>query len=106
MDATSLVLLATAGALFAIGLATLFARSNLVQMVIGLELMGKGVSLVFIAGGAASGDVGTAQAVVFTLIVIEAVVAAVALGLVILAKRTFATLDVSVIAAKLRGGGP
>lgn len=106
IDATVLVLLVTAGALFAVGLGCLIARSNLIKMVIGLELLGKGVSLVFVTGGYLSGDVGTSQAVVFTLIIIEAVVAAVALALVILAKRTWKTLDIASIAAQVRGGGP
>lgn len=103
-DAVVLVLLATAGALFAVGLACLVTRSNLIKMVIGLELLGKGVSLVFVTGGYLAGDVGTSQAVVFTLIIIEAVVAAVALALVILAKRIWKTLDIASIAQKVRGG--
>ena len=104
MDATVAVLLGVAGALFASGLACLVARANLIKIVIGLELLGKGVSLLFITGGYLSGDTASAQAVVFTLIIIEAVVAAVALALVILAKRTWKTLDVGTIAAKSRGG--
>ncbi|HYM41093.1 MAG TPA: NADH-quinone oxidoreductase subunit K [Thermoplasmata archaeon] len=102
----ALVLLGVAGALFAIGLACLIARSNLVKMVIGLEILGKGVSLVFITAGYVNGDVGMSQAVVFTLIIIEAVVAGVALALVILAKRTWGTLDITKIAQRVRGGEP
>ena len=75
----ALVLLTVAGALFAIGLMCLIARSNLVKMVIGLEILGKGVSLVFVTAGYLNGDVAMSQAVVFTLIIIEAVVAGVAL---------------------------
>ncbi len=104
IDAIVLLLLGSAGALFTTGLACLIARSNLIKMVIGLELLGKGVSLVFVTGGYLSGDVGTSQAVVFTLIIIEAVVAAVALALVILAKQTWKTLDIASITAKVRGG--
>jgi len=100
----ALVLLSVAGALFAIGLVCLIARSNLVKMVIGLEILGKGVSLVFVTAGYLNGDVGTSQAVVFTLIIIEAVVAGVALALVILAKRTWGTLDIATITRKVRGG--
>ncbi len=102
----ALILLTVAGALFAIGLVCLIARSNLIKMVIGLELLGKGVSLVFVTAGYISGDVGTSQAVVFTLIIIEAVVAGVALALVILAKRTWKTLDIAAITRQVRGGGP
>ncbi len=102
----ALILLTVAGALFAVGLVCLIARSNLVKMVIGLELLGKGVSLVFVTSGYVSGDVGTSQAVVFTLIIIEAVVAGVALALVILAKRTWKTLDIAAITRQVRGGEP
>jgi len=101
----ALILLTVAGALFAVGLVCLIAKTNLVKMIIGLEILGKGVSLVFVTAGYVSGDVALSQAVVFTLIIIEAVVAGVALALVILAKRTWNTLDVSAIAAKVRGGG-
>lgn len=104
MDVRIAILLGIAAGLFATGLAGLIARSNLIKMVIGLELLGKGVSLVFVAGGYLAGDVGTSQAVVFTLIIIEAVVAAVALALVILTKRIWKTLDIAAIAARMRGG--
>lgn len=105
IDAALFLLLASAGALFAIGLAGVMARAHLVKLVIGLELLGKGVSLVFITAGYLAGDVGTSQAVVFTLIIIEAVVAGVALAFVILAKRLFGTLDAAAIAAAVRNGG-
>ena len=49
------VILIVAGALFAIGIASLIARCNLIKMVMGLELLGKGVSLLFILGGYLSG---------------------------------------------------
>ena len=110
IDTAVLILVTVAGALFAVGLACLIARANLVKMVIGLELLGKGVSLLFVTGGYMSANpangVGTSQAIVFTLIIIEAVVAGVALALVILAKRTWKTLDIATITQKVRGGGP
>lgn len=97
-----LFLVLVAGALFATGLAALIARGNLIKMIIGLELMGKGVSLLFITGGYLSGDTGISQAVVFNLIVIEAVVAGVALVFVILAKQVWSTLDVGAIESMTR----
>ena len=106
MDAHILLLLGVAGGLFALGLIGLMSRTNLIKMVLSLELLGKGVSLVFILGGVLAGDVGTSQAVVFTLIVIEAVVAALALALVVLTKRTWGTLDAVDVRAKVREGGP
>jgi len=102
MNAT-VVLLAAALGLFAVGLATLVGRSDLIRMVIGLEFLGKGASLVLITAGFAAGDTGISQAVVFTLIAIEAVVAAVALALVILVKRTTGSLDASMAGRSSRG---
>ncbi|HMA06159.1 MAG TPA: NADH-quinone oxidoreductase subunit K [Methanomicrobiales archaeon] len=93
MNITSAILVALAASLFAVGLAGLIGRGNLIRMVIGLEFLGKGASLLLITAGYAAGDTGVSQAVVFTLIAIEAVVAAVALALVILVKRTTGSLD-------------
>jgi NADH:ubiquinone oxidoreductase subunit K len=98
-----LVLLGTAGALFTIGLSCLISRGNLIKMVIGLEFLGSSVSLIFITGGYLGGDVGVSQAVVFTLITIEAIIAGVALALVIVAKHTWKTLDIASIAQLARG---
>ena len=92
------------GALFAIGLACLIARSHLIKMVMGLEFLGKAVCLLFILGGYMSGDTGVSQAVVFTLIAIEAVIAGVALALVILLKRAWNTFDSECIFRMIRGG--
>ncbi|HUK38497.1 MAG TPA: NADH-quinone oxidoreductase subunit K [Methanomicrobiales archaeon] len=102
MNATA-VLLAAAFGLFAVGLATLVGRSDLIRMVIGLEFLGKGASLVLVTAGFAAGDTGVSQAMVFTLIAIEAVVAAVALALVILVKRTTGRLDASMAGKSSRG---
>lgn len=98
------VILVIAGALFAIGLFSLIARSNLIKMVMGLEFLGKGVSLLFILGGYLAGDNGISQAVVFTLIAIEAVVAGLALALAILLRRSWNTMDIATISRLSPGG--
>jgi len=98
------VILLVAGALFAIGLASMVARCNLIKMVMGLEFLGKGISLLFVLGGYIAGDVGVSQAVVITLIAIEAVVAGVALALVILMRRVYKTFDIAAITRLSRGG--
>jgi NADH-quinone oxidoreductase subunit K len=100
---TTVILLAISAGLFAVGLAGLIGRTNLIRMVIGLEFLGKGASLLLITAGYAAGDTGVSQAVVFTLITIEAVVAAVALALVILVKRTTGSLDSSMLATLGKG---
>ena len=98
------VILIVAGALFATGLFCLVARSNLIKMVMGLELLGKGVSLLFVLGGYLAGNTGVSQAVVFTLIAIEAVVAGLALAFVILARRFWKTFDIAAIPRLSPGG--
>jgi multisubunit Na+/H+ antiporter MnhC subunit len=104
MPEDGMVMLAVAIALFATGLFCLIARSNLIKMVMGLEFLGKGVSLLFVLGGYGAGATGESQAVVFTLIAIEAVVAGLALALVILARRIWKTSDIAAI-ARLSSGG-
>jgi len=98
------VILMVVGALFAIGVFSLVSRGNLIKMVMGLELLGKGVSLLFVLGGYMSGNTGVSQAVVFTLIAIEAVVAGLALALVILARRVWKTFDIAAISRLSPGG--
>lgn len=100
------VVLIVAGALFATGLFSLMARCNLIKMVIGLELLGKSISLIFILGGYLNGNTGISEAVVFTLITIEAVVAGLALALVILARRIWKTFDLAAIARLTQEGEP
>jgi multisubunit Na+/H+ antiporter MnhC subunit len=104
MPDEGVVILIVAGALFAIGVFSLVARCNLIKMVIGLELLGKGVSLLFVLGGYLAGNTGVSQAVVFTLIAIEAVVAGLALALVILARRVWKTFDIAAISRLSPGG--
>ena len=103
---TMTVVLVIAGALFMVGLACLVERQNLIKMVMGLEFLGKGVSLLFVLGGYLAGDVGLSQAIVFTLIAIEAVVAGLALALVIRAKGVWKTFDSSRIFRFNRGDDP
>ncbi|MCX6689927.1 MAG: NADH-quinone oxidoreductase subunit K [Methanoregula sp.] len=105
ISSVAIVGMIIAGALFAIGLACLMARRNLIKMVMGLEFLGKGVSLIFILGGYLSGEMGLSQAVVFTIIAIEAVVAGLALALVILARKRWQTFDSAAIFRLTRGGG-
>lgn len=104
MTGTAAVVLVVAAAVFAAGLYALIARPGLIRMVMGLELLGKGVSLVFILGGYLAGDTGVSQAVVFTLIAIEAVVAGLALAFVILARHLWKTFDSAEIARLAAGG--
>jgi len=93
------VLLAAAGiaALFAIGLYAIAARRNLVKVLLGLQIMGKATTLTFVLAGFLLNDMGRAQALVFTIIVIEAVVVALALALMINVYRTTGSLSLATL---------
>jgi len=94
VDSIIAVDLAAVAVLFSFGMFALISKTNLIKMVIGIELMGKAVTLSFIVGGFISGSTGLSQSVVFTVIAIEAVVAALALALVIISKAAFKTIEV------------
>ena len=101
-----LPVIAASASLFAIGIACLIARRHLIKMIMGLEFCGKGVCLLFIAGGYAAGQTGVSQAVVVTIIAIEAVIAGVGLALAILLKKRFGTLDSAAIFRQASGEEP
>lgn len=84
-------------ALFVLGLAAVVQKRNLIRIVIGMEIMGNGVTLTFVTAGYALDRAAVAQAFVFTVIAIEVVVTAIALALVIRVQRTTGRLNVSAI---------
>lgn len=84
-------------ALFVLGLAAVAEKRSLIRIVIGLEIMGKGVTLTFVTAGFALDRLAVAQAFVFIVIGIEVVVTAVALALVVRVQHTTGRLDVSAI---------
>jgi NADH:ubiquinone oxidoreductase subunit K len=89
-------------ALLVIGLYASIARTNLLQIIIGLEIMARGVSLVFITGGVANGTLHGAQAMVITTILIEAVTVAIALSLVVASYHHNRSLSIAAL-RRLKG---
>lgn len=82
-------------ALFFIGMYAMITRENLLQIVIGLEVMARGISLLFILAGHYHGSINVAQAVVITTILIEAVTVAIALSLVVAAYSHHKSLSIT-----------
>ncbi|NVN93064.1 MAG: NADH-quinone oxidoreductase subunit K [Desulfuromonadales bacterium] len=66
---------------------------NLIRVLIGMELMTKGVTLILTASGYLTGNTGLSQALIVTLIVVEVVVISVAAGVVIGHFRKTKSLD-------------
>ncbi len=65
-----------------VGLYCMLVSRSLIRQLIGLEIMSKAGLLAVITGGALTGNVSLAQAVIITMIVIEVVVVATGLALV------------------------
>ncbi|MBN3033172.1 MAG: NADH-quinone oxidoreductase subunit K [Candidatus Saganbacteria bacterium] len=76
------------------GLYCFLVTFNLLRMLIGLEIIIKGVTLLIIAAGFLSGQLALAQAIVITVIVIEVVIMVVAAGLIINFHDLFDSLNV------------
>jgi NADH:ubiquinone oxidoreductase subunit K len=88
--------------LLGIGIYCLISRKNLIQLIIGVEVIAKAVTLSFILAGHLQGNEQIAQAIVVTIILIEAVCTAVALSLVVAAYRHTGSLDINIL-KRLRG---
>ena len=69
--------------LFIIGFYYLIATRNLVRILIALEVLTKGLTLLLVYAGASTGKMATVQSMIITLIIIEVVVLAVAAGIII-----------------------
>jgi NADH:ubiquinone oxidoreductase subunit K len=96
------VYIAFAGALVLVGLYALLTMRNLIKLLIGVEVLAKGVSLALLATGWARHSVLVAQSLVVTFIVIEVSLVATALALIINITRTTKSLDVRKL-ARLKG---
>lgn len=88
--------------LFFLGLYCLLSMRNLIKLLIGIEVIAKGVTLALISASTVKGLILTGQSLVITFIVIEVCVIAVALALVINLYRHTRSLDVKKL-TKLRG---
>lgn len=91
-----------AAALIFAGLLGLLARRNLIKLLIAVEIISKGISLLLLSTGFAKGHILTAQALVITFIVVEVSLIATALALVINIYRHTKGLDVRKL-AQLKG---
>ena len=86
--------LAVAALLFLMGFAAILRTSNMVRMIIGLEIMARAASFAFISFGYLHGNTALAQSLVVTIVVIEAVVSALVLALIMNIYKKSGSLDV------------
>jgi NADH-quinone oxidoreductase subunit K len=69
--------------LFGVGVFSLLVTKNLIRILVSMEILTKGVTLLMIGAGYATGKMAEAEAYVITIIVIEVVLLAVATGIVL-----------------------
>jgi len=89
-----IAIFATVVLLYIIGFYYIIITRNLIRILIGLEVLAKGVTLLLIYVGKLTGQMATAQSMVITLIIIEVVVMATAAGIIIGIFQHTNTLDV------------
>ncbi|MDD5596061.1 MAG: NADH-quinone oxidoreductase subunit K [Candidatus Omnitrophica bacterium] len=79
--------------LFVIGFYCLIVTLNLIRALIGIEILIKAITLLIIVVGFVSGHSALTQSLVITMIVIEAVIITIAVGLVVGIYRKTGSLD-------------
>lgn len=87
--------------LLGIGLYGLLVSRHLIKVIIGLQIMVKSAILALVIAGDAVGRIEMAQSMALTVIVVDTIVAVLALALAVQIKRRTGTLD-SVDLARLR----
>ena len=87
--------------LFALGLADVLARRNIVFMLLSIEIMLNAAALAFVAGGARFGQA-DGQIMFILILTLAAAEVAVALTLILQIHRRFETLDADAL-SELRG---
>lgn len=88
--------------LLCIGLYTMIAAKNMLRILIGFEVMGKGVTLALITAGSVNGKIAFSQTLAITVIVIEVVFIAIALAIVMITQKNKRSLDIRKL-TKLKG---
>jgi NADH:ubiquinone oxidoreductase subunit K len=84
--------------LIGIGLYGLLITRNLIKVVVALQVLVKGALLALVAAGTASGKINLGQSLAVMVIVVDTVVAVIALALALQVKRRMGTLDVKELA--------
>lgn len=93
---TTIVLFAVVG-LLATGLYALLIARNLIKVIIALQILVKAAMLAVVAAGQIAGYPAMGQSMALTVIVVDTIVAVVALALAVQIRRHFGTLDVKAL---------
>lgn len=87
---------------FMVGVYFLLGYRNLLRVVLSVEVLAKGITLILLAAGVYQQAVPLAQSLIVTFIIVETVLAAIMLALIVICHRTNASLDLRAL-SRLRG---
>lgn len=102
MNNQVLLLLSCGVFLALVGIYMLVLYRNLLRLIIGVEIVSKGVTLIFLAAGIFRQDIGFIQSLIVTFIIVETVLAAIMLALAVQAHKIYGSLDIRNL-SKLKG---
>jgi len=85
-----------------VGFYCLLATRNMIKVIIGLQLLIKGVAMAFILGGNLTGQVNLAQTLALTVIVADTIVAVMGLALAVQVRHRLGTLDIKALSTLKR----
>lgn len=88
--------------LLAVGLYALLVLRNLIKVIVALQILVKAAMLGMIAAGQISGQYVLGQSLALTIIVVDTIVAVVALAFAVQIRRRFGTLDIRAISTLKR----
>ncbi len=84
-------------ALIGIGLYGLLIVSNLIKVVVALQLLAKGAMLALVLAGSVANNINLGQSIALTVIVADTIVAVIGLALAVQIRRHFGTLDIKAL---------
>jgi multisubunit Na+/H+ antiporter MnhC subunit len=102
MNKEILLLLSCGILVMMLGVYMLILYRNLLRLIIAVEIVAKGVTLVFLAAGVYRQEIGFIQSLIVTFIIVETVLAAIMLALAVRAQKIYGSLDIRNL-SKLRG---
>jgi len=87
---------------FMTGIYLLFGFRNLIRIMLGVEVLSKGVTLILLSAGQQCQNIATTQSMLISFIIVETILAAVMLAIVVMVHRIYSSLDIKLL-SKLRG---
>jgi NADH:ubiquinone oxidoreductase subunit K len=96
------IVILTILSLAGVGFYCLLATRNMIKVIIGLQLLIKGVALTFILGGNLTGQMDLAQTMALTVIVADTIVAVIGLAFAVQVRHRLGTLDIKALSTLKR----